>query len=238
MVAKFEDPNRILFLGDVHGHFEHVREAVRTYEPKAIVFLGDLQAPNPLDSELADLPGHVAVWYIHGNHDTDSKTDYDHLWGSALRDRNLDGRVVVVAGVTVAGLGGIFRGETWRPPEPPSYRDYQEYKRITSRSPRWRGNANVGLQQNLLRHHSSIFPATYDRLLRLNAQVLVTHEAGSQHRHGFEVIDVLAIRMGAQAHFHGHHHEARNYPVNPTDSYRSHSVGFCGVVNLNGEVVW
>ncbi len=237
MVKPFEEPNRILFLGDVHGHFEHVLAAVRAYEPKAIVFLGDVQAQKPLQEELTELPKSIEVWFIPGNHDTDSQADYDHLCGSSLSDRNLDGRVVVIAGVTVAGLGGIFRGETWKPPEAPAYRDYAEYKRITSRSPKWRGKSNDGLQKRLLRHHSSIFPATYDRLLRLNAQVLVTHEAGSQHHHGFDAINVLATRMGVRAHFHGHHHEARDYPVNPTESYRCHGVGFCGVVNLNGVVV-
>lgn len=237
MVKPFHDPNRILFLGDVHGHFEHVLRAVRAYEPKAIVFLGDVQAKKPLQDELTELPKGIEPWFIHGNHDTDSQADYDHLWGSDLSDRNLDGRVVVIAGVTVAGLGGIFRGETWKPPEAPAYRDYAEYKRIASRSPRWRGKSNVGLQQRLLKHHSSIFPATYDRLLRLKAQVLVTHEAGSQHQHGFPAIKALATGMGVQAHFHGHHHEIRDYPNDAAARYRSHSVGFCGVVNLNGKVL-
>lgn len=51
------------------------------------------------------------VWFIHGNHDTDSDADYDHLFGSALADRNLHGCVAVVDGARIAGLGGVFRGQ-------------------------------------------------------------------------------------------------------------------------------
>ena len=100
----------IYFFGDTHGHFDHVLEIVSRDRPAAIVFLGDLQAQRPLEVELESILGMTEVWFIHGNHDTDSDADYDHLFDSALADRNLHGRVAVVDGVRIAGLGGVFRG--------------------------------------------------------------------------------------------------------------------------------
>ena len=97
----------IYFFGDTHGHFRHVLEIVSRDRPAAIVFLGDLQAQRPLEAELESILGMTEVWFIHGNHDTDSDADYDHLFGSALANRNLHGRVAVVDGVRIAGLGGV-----------------------------------------------------------------------------------------------------------------------------------
>ena len=50
--------------------------------------------------------GMTEVWFIHGNHDTDSDANYDHLIGSALADRNLRGRVALVDGIRIACLDG------------------------------------------------------------------------------------------------------------------------------------
>lgn len=100
----------IFFCGDVHGDFQHVIEAVQAHRPDAIVLLGDLQARAPLEIELSAILMQTEVWFIHGNHDTDSEADHDHLLGSKLASRNLHGRVATIAGVRIAGLGGIFRG--------------------------------------------------------------------------------------------------------------------------------
>ena len=48
----------------------------------------------------------IEAWFIHGNHDTDSDANYDHLIGSALADRNLHGRVALVDGIRIACLDG------------------------------------------------------------------------------------------------------------------------------------
>ena len=69
----------IYFLGDTHGRFAHVLEAVTRDQPAAIVFLGDIQAPAPLHDTLASILDMTEVWFIHGNHDTDSDADFDHL---------------------------------------------------------------------------------------------------------------------------------------------------------------
>ncbi len=85
---------KLMFFGDPHGDFEPVIAAVERCRPEAIVLLGDLQPRQPLHIELEPILDRTGVWFIHGNHDTDSDADYDHLWGSELADRNLHGRIV------------------------------------------------------------------------------------------------------------------------------------------------
>ena len=64
------------------------------------------------------------VWFIHGNHDTDSDADYDHLFGRHWQIRNLHGRVAVVDGVRIAGLGGVPRAGG-APPAGLAVREFQ-----------------------------------------------------------------------------------------------------------------
>lgn len=45
----------ILMFGDVHGGFRHVLPAVAEHRPKAIIFLGDIEADNPLEKELEEV---------------------------------------------------------------------------------------------------------------------------------------------------------------------------------------
>ena len=222
---------QIFFCGDVHGNFGHIIKAVTEYKPAAIVLLGDIQAKKPLEQELDAILNEVEVWFIHGNHDTDSDTDYDNLFGSKLADRNLDGRVVEIAGVRIAGLGGIFRGQVWRPPDDPSYPSAGNFERKMGAVNRWRS----GLA---LRHRSTIFPDVYDRLKKLRADVLVTHEAPSAHPNGFKALDELATKMHVHTAFHGHHHDCLDYsPQWDELGYRARGVGFCGITTLDGSVV-
>lgn len=107
---------RIFFCGDPHGHFEHIHDAVREHRPAAIVLLGDVQPLEPLGLALKPILDLTEVWWIHGNHDTDSEADYDNLFGSALADRNLHGRVMEVAGTRIAGLGASFEDKSGMPP--------------------------------------------------------------------------------------------------------------------------
>ena len=164
----------IYFFGDTHGHFRHVLEIVSRDRPTSIVFLGDLQVQRPLEVELESILGMTEIWFIHGNHDTDSDADYDHLFGSTLADRNLHGRVALVDGVRVAGLGGVFRGQVWTPPVDWLYESPEEFTARCGRGNRWRD----GLPR---KHRSSIFPEDYFRLVAQHADILVTHEAPSAH---------------------------------------------------------
>ena len=221
----------IFFCGDVHSHFQHVIDAVREHAPAAIVLLGDIQAKEPLESELKSILDQTEVWFIHGNHDTDSEADYDNLFGSQLADKNLHGRVVEVAGVRIAGLGGIFRGQVWMPPKDPSYRTAKDLARTQGAGNRWRD----GLA---LKHRSTIFPDDYDRLAKLRADVLVTHEAPDVHPYGFNAINQLARQMQASTTFHGHHHDSLDYSRHWHQlDHKAYGVGFCGITAFDGTVI-
>ena len=222
---------QIFFCGDVHGNFEHIIDAVKAHQPAAVVLLGDIQAQRPLEQELAEILDKTAVWFIHGNHDTDAEKDYDNLFGSALAGKNLDGRVMEIAGVRIAGLGGIFRKQVWLPPEPWGARSAKEHTRTVGRGNRWRN----GLP---LRHRSTIFRDTYELLAKQGANVLVTHEAPSVHPHGFEALDELARSLKVQSTFHGHHHDCLDYrPFWAKLGHQAFGVGFRGITDLNGTVI-
>ncbi|MDZ4387816.1 MAG: metallophosphoesterase [Moraxellaceae bacterium] len=191
---------KLFFCGDPHGQFDHIIEAVECHQPDAIILLGDIQPKRPLDQELASIIDKTQVWWIHGNHDTDSDKDFDNLFYSGLSDRNLHGRVVDIAGVKVAGLGGIFRGHVWYPDAPPRFHTPAQFLANCGKGNRWRG----GLPR---KHHSTIFPEDIYAFNEQRADILVTHEAPSCNPHGFAVIDELAISLGVRCAFHGHLHE-------------------------------
>ena len=197
-------PPELLFFGDPHGHFEFVVRCVQTYRPEAIILLGDIQAQRPLHIELAPILALTEVWFIPGNHDSDSDADHDNLFGSALAHRNLHGRVVDIAGLRVAGLGGIFRESIWAPPLDPAYRSASDRLKVIRPTERWRG----GLPR---RHRTSIFPDEYERLARQRADILVTHEGLGGHPHGWKALDDLAIALGVQVVVHGHLHQTIDY---------------------------
>jgi predicted phosphodiesterase len=223
--------SQIFFCGDNHGRFEHLVEAVYEHAPAALILLGDVQAQRPLEVELAGILDSTEVWFIHGNHDTDSEADYDNLFGSKLANRNLHGRVVDIAGVRVGGLGGIFRGQVWKPPEPAKSASAMEYTRTVGRGNRWRD----GLP---LKHRSTIFPEVYAALAKQRADVLVTHEAPSVHPHGFQALDELARSLRVRAAFHGHHHDSLDYSRHWAQlGYQAFGVGYCGITALDGSVI-
>ena len=178
----------VFFCGDPHGGFDHIIQAGKEHRPKAMIILGDLQPPAPLHEVLADILPFVDVWWIPGNHDTDNDYFYDRLWRSELAGHNLHGRVAMVNGIRIAGLGGVFRGQIWMPPQAPNYMSAGAFIRRIGRGNMWRG----GLPR---RHRTSIFPSTYDNLITQKADVLVTHEAPGCHRKGFLAVDQLAKTM-------------------------------------------
>ncbi|MDP3604237.1 MAG: metallophosphoesterase [Polaromonas sp.] len=222
---------QIFFCGDNHGRFDQLIEAVYEHAPAALVLLGDIQAQRPLEEELADIPDSTELRFIHGNRDTDSEADYDNLFGSELAHRNLHGRVVTIAGIRLGGLGGIFRGQVWKPPEPPKSESAKECTRTVGRSGRWRD----GLP---LRHRSTIFPDVYAALAKQRADVLVPHEAPSAHHHGFQALDELARSLQVRASFHGHDHVNMDYRRHWEQlGHQAFSVGFCGITALDGTVI-
>ena len=218
----------VLYCGDPHGRFGHIARAAKELQPSAIVLLGDMEAQRPLELELEGIDPDT-VYFIHGNHDTDAELNYDNLWGSRLAERNIDGRVVTLpSGLRLAGLGGVFRESVWYPtlPTEPKFRNRAEHKRSTPRQERFRGG--VGR-----RHWSSIYPDELDRLAKLRADVLVTHEAPGYHINGFAILDTLAQSLGVKVAIHGHHHDGLNSSDRwETQGFRSYGVGLRGVMAL------
>lgn len=219
----------ILFCGDPHSYFAHIIEAVQQHRPEAIILLGDMQAKRPLEIELAPILEKTEIWYIHGNHDTDTDADHDNLLGSTLADRNLHGRVVEVAGLRIAGLGGVFRKKVWMPPATAIFESPAQYLAQCGKGNHWRN----GLPR---KHRSSIFPSDHHRLQTQQADILVTHEAGSSHPHGFAAIDELARAMGVARTFHGHHHDQLDYSADRARlGFSAFGVGFRSIVDQDGQ---
>ena len=187
-----------------------------------------MEAQRPLELELEGIDPDT-VYFIHGNHDTDSELNYDNLWGSRLAERNIDGRVVTLpSGLRLAGLGGVFRESVWYPtlPTAPKFRNRAEHARATPRQDRFRGG--VGR-----RHWSSIYPDDFDRLATLRADVLVTHAAPGYHNNGFAILDTLAQSLGVKAAIHGHHHDCLNSSARwESQGFQSYGVGLRGVMAL------
>lgn len=226
----------IYFLGDVHGQFDHIlpaleRDRLPAAEPRAVIFLGDIEAQRTFEDEITPLLGAgIEVWFIHGNHDTDSCQNWAHLLPSW--HRNLDGRVVTIQGLKVAGLGGVFRGAIWHGDADRRYASFAEFERSRFFKP------TQHLAGQLLHHSSSIWPAVYDQLAGERADILVTHEAPSCHPHGFEALDELARAMKVKALFHGHHHDSLNYrDFEEQLGFQAHGVGLRGITDHHGGKV-
>lgn len=227
------EKNIIFFVGDTHGRFRNLRKAVRKHKPAAVILLGDVQPRTPLQEEIAVILAQTEVWFIHGNHDTDTEADYDNLQGSALAHRNLHGRVVEIAGLRIAGLGGIFREKVWMPPDEPTFDSPEDFMRRMGAGNAWRG----GLP---LAHRSTIFPSEMRALGQLRADVLVTHEAPFLHPYGRDGLVHLARSMGVSRLYHGHHHDNLDYePVRQAWGlpFAVHGVGLRGITDQDGQVV-
>jgi predicted phosphodiesterase len=240
----------IFFCGDTHGELEHIVQAVLKHRPVAVISVGDLQARRPLEVELAPILGMTEWYWIPGNHDSDSQADVNHSFGSGLADRNIHGRVVQVAGLRVAGLGGVFRQkEIWGPPRrfrheaehmaDSKFDSYEDYVQALKRkSPPRTWSDDPAALKRVRKHRTSIFPATWTALSKLRANILVAHEAPSAHPHGFQSIDLLAQKMHATVVAHGHHHDALDYSARTSaDGFRTIGVGLRGITALDGTVI-
>lgn len=201
-------PSPIVIAGDPHGNFAPILRACAEQEPGTLILLGDCELRVPLRHMLASLftMGWDVRWIL-GNKDAETTTLFDHLAGD-FPEGDIGGKVIEVAGLRIAGLGGVFKPRIWYPRveepggtiEPPRFNTRAEF--LASLPPRehWRG----GLP---LWHRDSIFPEDFARLAQHRFDVLVSHEAPSCHRHGFAAIDRLAEVAAARLIVHGHHHE-------------------------------
>lgn len=235
----------IWFLGDTHGHFEHIVPALRAAmrsntQPAAVIFLGDLELAEPLEviaKPIEDLG--VRLWFIHGNHDVDRPVCFSNLFQSAYADRNLHGRIVEIDGLRVAGLGGVFSKDIWHldiaggEPLWLSYSDYAEHERN-----RFPALGSAVLEGRLRKHRGSIFFDDYEQLYGQCADILVTHEAPSCHPRGYLTVDELGRSMRIAKVFHGHHHDCLDYSHCTTRlGFQAHGVGFCGIADSAGRSI-
>lgn len=193
----------IFICGDPHGEFDHILAAAEEEKPDAVILLGDLDLQAPLDIVFDRIKAQTQLWWIPGNHDTESEAAYDFLFNSSLADHNLHGRVVDIGGVRIAGLGGVFRSKIWAGGDA-RYDSQEEYLRTCGKGNLWRG----GLP---MRHRSSIFPSDISLLKNARADILVTHEAPALHQYGSPVLSRLASDLQVKSAFHGHHHQSLSY---------------------------
>ena len=230
----------IYFVGDPHGLTHEVALEVAAREPKpgAVVFLGDFDLERTFHTEVKPLTdAGIPSWWIPGNHDYDAESYYFRLFDhNQLRDFNLHGRVARIAGLRIAGLGGVFKGRVWMPD--PGAPDSQQRPRWNTRrdwlncnpgSNRWRGGIPLNLRD-------AIFWEDYEQLWDQRADILVCHEAPSCHRHGFSAIDDLAEAMGVSVVVHGHHHTDYDATISG-GRIRVLGVGLAGVRRLDGTTI-
>jgi predicted phosphodiesterase len=228
----------IYFAGDLHGKFGRLIDAVERDRPNAVVLLGDIEATEPLHIALAKICSLTELWFLHGNHDTDSRLSWKNLTETELAHRNLHGRVVEIDGVKVAGLGGVFRGEIWSPPEPASFVSFHDFEKKRLRPSRGPQDSDRVQDGKRLKHMSTIFPETYSTLLKQRADILVSHEAPGCHPHGFSAIDDLAASMRVRSMFHGHQHDNLDYAEwSRQHGIQAFGVGLRGITDQNGTVI-
>ena len=233
----------IVFIGDIHQHWHHVEAGLAALpsRPKAAILLGDIQCDQPLDRLAAPLLDRgIAVHWIHGNHDNDGGPD---MWANlASHERNprtapgsLHARVMDIAGVRIAGLGGTFRPRVWAPPAEPRLRRRAELADdLAALGPAYGLNQRAALTHSL--STAAIWPEDIASLASQKADVLVSHEAPSSHPQGNAVLEDLARAMGAHTIVHGHHHVSSH--ATARDGLRVLSVGSAWGTSLDGRVLW
>jgi len=219
--------SKIIFAGDPHGDFRAIIKSVLTLKPDAVIILGDFGLSAPLDAELEQIAGLTSVYWIPGNHDYDSPALHSNLFESGYAENNIDGCVVDIGGLKVAGLGGVFKGKVWHPNEKIRWERREDLLNFLP--------ANAKKNGLPLHHEAAIWHEDYDSLSLQQADILITHEAPSCHKHGFQEIDLLAQTMGASHIFHGHHHQ--HYTATLANGIRVYGTPISGVVDLSGQLI-
>ena len=242
-VKKFDTEYRealrsLWFLGDVHGEFKHIAEALLAADvkPSWLVFLGDIDIDHMPFAEVIEplrrnFP-ETRVAFIHGNHDGDSWDAWTclHECGDAVL---LHGKVTELSGIKIAGLGGNFMGRIWAPPCNPSF---ESKSKAMDRGPhQWRDGQRPNPSL-----HAAIYPEDVKNLAKQRADILVTHEAPSCHPYGWEALDELARSMRVVRSFHGHMHDDRSDEyalVRDKLQFDARAVNYTGIKNGLGEVI-
>jgi predicted phosphodiesterase len=233
----------IAFVGDVHRQWRRVEQGVAACAtpPETVILLGDLECTRPLDDLVAPLLDRgIAVFWIFGNHDNDGgKEMWENMADPARNPRTapgaLNGRVVEIEGIRIAGLGGTFRPRIWEPPEPPRVHRREDLPAdLAKLGAHFREDHRAALVHSL--GTTAIWPEDYDRLMTQRADILVTHEAPSSHPAGSATLDALARAMGARLIVHGHHHVS--YRAVAPDGLRALGVAAAWGMTADGTTLW
>jgi hypothetical protein len=194
----------LIVYGDPHGEWRPLLSACAEEPPEAVIILGDCDLDLPLRRQIAPVfEAGVRVFCIPGNHDADSPERHARLWGD-YPEGNLHAAWRRAGGFTVAGLGGVFKERIWYPRFGAAEPVHASRKAYLDRLPvrdQWQGGLPLGI-------YDAIFPEDVYALEGVRADILVTHEAPSCHRHGFVGIDHATTACGARFVIHGHHHES------------------------------
>lgn len=233
----------IVFIGDIHQMWDRVEHGLTQLPslPQAAVILGDVQCDRPLDTCAAMLLRRgIEVHWIYGNHDNDGGPAMWHnLTAPDLNPQTarnaLNGRITIINGIRIAGLGGTFRPRVWEPPASPRLQSRTEVPDdVRDMCRGWREEHVQGLIHSL--RTTSIWPEDYAALASQKADILVTHEAPSSHPAGSAAIDHLARQMGVRLIVHGHHHV--NYLSTAEDGLQALGVAAAWGATAAGEVLW
>ncbi|MGE0226225.1 MAG: metallophosphoesterase [Acetobacteraceae bacterium] len=233
----------IVFIGDIHQQWHFVEQGLAALPdpPRAAILLGDIQCDRPLDELAAPLLDRgIAVHWIFGNHDADGGPEmWENLVDPARNPRTasgaLHGRVVEIAGVRIAGLGGTFRPRVWNPPFPARvHRRAHLADDLAEQGHAFRDHHVEALVQSL--STLAIWPEDYEALAAQQADILVTHEGPGSHPAGNAALDELARAMGAWLVVHGHHH--LGYRAEAPDGLGVLGVASAAGVTVGGEVLW
>jgi predicted phosphodiesterase len=193
----------LIVYGDPHGEWRPLLRACAENPPEGVVILGDCDLTMPLREQLAPVfSAGIKVRWIPGNHDKDSEEWHDRLFLDHP-EGNLHGKWCQIGGMTIAGLGGVFKEKLWYPRFEvvhPKHMDRTDFMRSLPKNDRWRG----GLPRKM---RDAVFPEDVSALRGLRVDVLVTHEAPSNHPYGFIGIDEAARACQAKLVVHGHHHQ-------------------------------
>lgn len=124
-------------------------------------------------------------------------------------------------------------GRVWSPPSVPTFTSRAQ---AMKRGPYgWRDGQKPGPKL-----HGAIYPDDVDTLARQRADILVTHEAPSCHRYGWEALDQLARDMRVVRSFHGHTHDdlSEQYATQREQlGFDARAVNLCCIKNGQGELV-
>jgi predicted phosphodiesterase len=230
----------VLYCGDPHGgvrgSLQYIIDAALETEASAVILLGDIEPARPLEDELASILDRV--WWLPGNHDSDSDESWRRVATPAMASRNLHGRVMPLPdGTRIAALGGVFRELVFHPSPSslrgglPAFRSRREHAKSTPRQDRWEGGHHR-------KHWGTIYPDELDGLAELRADVLVTHEAPGYHPHGFDILDTLAQALGVRVTVHGHHHDRLDSSARWAEQgFKSFGVGLRGITAIDVDGV-